>query len=55
MCSKCVELDRKIEHCRRLASSSLDQNTVNGLEALIEQLRAERVALHPDSKQGQKA
>jgi hypothetical protein len=50
MCGKCVELDRKIEHCLRLASSSLDQNTIDAIEKLIEQLRADQAALHPQSQ-----
>jgi hypothetical protein len=50
MCAKCEELDRKIEHCRRLQSTASDQNVAESIAALIEKLRAEKVALHPEAQ-----
>ena len=36
MCSKCDELDRKIEHYQRLSRMLLDERVIEGLETLIE-------------------
>ena len=49
MCSKCDELDRKIEHYQRLSRMLLDQRVIEGLEALIEKYKADKKALHPES------
>jgi uncharacterized protein YjaZ len=51
MCNKCAELQRKIEHCRRLGSSTVDQETISRIEALIEELLAQKAALHRNDKQ----
>ena len=48
MCSKCDELDRKIEHYQRLSRMLLDQRVIEGLEALIEKYKADKKALHPE-------
>jgi hypothetical protein len=50
MCERCVELDQKIHHYRRLALSIVDQRTVDGINELIEKMKAEKVALHPEQK-----
>jgi hypothetical protein len=50
MCEKCVELDQKIDHYQRLASSIMDPRTVDGINELIEKMKAEKVALHPEEK-----
>jgi hypothetical protein len=42
MCEKCVELDRKIEHYRLLAS------VLDGIKHLIEQMQAQKAAFHPE-------
>jgi hypothetical protein len=47
MCEKCVELDSKIEHYQRLSSGITDQCTLDGIEELIEQMKAQKAALHP--------
>ena len=47
MCDKCVELDRKIEHCERLAASITDQLTIYRIKMPIEELRARKVGTHP--------
>ncbi|MEA3159449.1 MAG: hypothetical protein QOD95_997 [Gammaproteobacteria bacterium] len=47
MCEKCVELDGKIEHYRVLASCTTDQPILDGIKELIEQMQAQKVALHP--------
>ena len=46
MCEKCVELDKKIAHYRRLSLIIIDQQTIDGINKLIEKMRAEKVALH---------
>jgi len=48
MCSKCDELDRKIEHYQRLSRMLLDQRVIEGLETLIEKYKADKKALHPE-------
>jgi hypothetical protein len=48
MCEKCVELDGKIERYKRLSSGVTDQPTLDGIKALIEQINAQKAALHPD-------
>lgn len=50
MCDKCVELDKKIDHYRRLSSSIIDQRTVDGIDGLIEKMKDEKAALHTDQK-----
>jgi hypothetical protein len=48
MCEKCVELDRKIEHYRLLASRITDQPILDGIKHLIERMQAQKAALHPE-------
>jgi hypothetical protein len=50
MCAKCVELDKRIDHYRRIASRMLDTRTLDGINELIEKMKAEKAALHPDQK-----
>jgi FAD/FMN-containing dehydrogenase len=51
MCEKCVELDGKIEHYQRLFSRITDQLTLDGIKKLIEQMQAQKAALHPEQSQ----
>ena len=48
MCEKCVELDGKIEHYRRLSSRITDQPTLDGIKKLIEEINAQKAVLHPE-------
>jgi hypothetical protein len=48
MCEQCEELDRKISHYRKLASSLTDEPTLLGLKKLTEEAEARKRALHPD-------
>jgi hypothetical protein len=48
MCDKCVELDGKIEHYRRLSSRITDQPTLDGIKKLIEEINAQKAVLHPE-------
>jgi beta-phosphoglucomutase-like phosphatase (HAD superfamily) len=51
MCDKCVELDRKIEHYQRVASGFTDQPLLDGIKELVERMKAQKAALHPDQNQ----
>jgi FAD/FMN-containing dehydrogenase len=48
MCDKCVELDGKIEHYQRLSSTITDQRTLDGIKELVERMKAQKTALHPE-------
>jgi hypothetical protein len=50
MCDKCVELDGKIEHYQRMASRITDQAMFDGIRELIERVKAEKAALHPNQQ-----
>jgi hypothetical protein len=51
MCDKCVELDGKIEHYQSLSSRITDQATLDGIKQLVERMRTQKAALHPEQKQ----
>jgi hypothetical protein len=48
MCEQCVEIDKKIEHYRSVASRITDQQTIDGIKGLIERMQAQKLALHPE-------
>jgi hypothetical protein len=48
MCHSCVEIDKKIEHYRRLQRSITDQLTIETINKLIYGLSAQKDSLHPD-------
>jgi hypothetical protein len=48
MCEKCEELDKKIDHYRTLMARVTDRQTNEGIAKLIENLRAQKAALHPE-------
>ena len=50
MCDKCIELDKKIEHCLRIAFSLNDQLTVDRIKAVIAELEARKKNLHPEQE-----
>ncbi len=50
MCDKCTELDAKIDRYKRLAAAILDASTIDGINGLIETMKAQKVALRPDQK-----
>jgi hypothetical protein len=49
MCAKCVEIDKRIAHFQELRGRLLDPQTLRSLEILIEELKATKVALQPES------
>jgi hypothetical protein len=51
MCDKCVDLDRKIEHYRKLASAISDPLTIEGVADLIKAMEARKVQLHLERKE----
>ena len=46
-CDKCDELDKKIEHYRRILLSIGDQITVDRIKAMIGVLHVQKATLHP--------
>ena len=50
MCEKCVELDKKLEQYRRIASSITDQLTIERLNKLIKDTAAEKAKLRSDQQ-----
>jgi hypothetical protein len=51
MCAKCDELDKKIEHYRKISSAIGDQITVERINAMIADLQTQKAALHPEPEQ----
>ena len=49
MCEKCVEMNAKIDQYQRLSRGVTDQATIDGIEQLIAEMRAQKVALHPEA------
>jgi hypothetical protein len=50
MCEKCAQLDAKIEHYRRLSFRLTDQRTLEGIEKLIEQMKAQKATIHAEQQ-----
>jgi hypothetical protein len=48
MCEKCLEIDEKIKRYRRVVDAAADELTRNRMEDLIQHLKDEKRALHPD-------
>ena len=47
MCERCVEFDAKIERYNRIAGYLTDQLTIERIKMLVNELAAEKAALHP--------
>lgn len=50
MCDKCIQLDRKIERYKRLAWAIADELTLERLQELLREMRAQKTALHPEQQ-----
>jgi hypothetical protein len=50
ICDRCAELDRKIEHYRKLASGISDRLTIEGIADLMKEMEAQKAQLHPEQK-----
>jgi len=48
MCEKCKPIDDKIAHYQFLRSAVLDQQTVDGIEQLMQELEMQKKELHPE-------
>ena len=48
MCEQCVEIDKKIEHYRFMASRITDQPMLDAIKNLIKRMQAQRASLHPE-------
>jgi hypothetical protein len=48
MCVQCDDINKRIEHYRRLASRLTDQPMLDGIQQLIERMQARKAALHPE-------
>jgi hypothetical protein len=51
MCEKCIKLDDKIDHYKRLARMITDEQFLYGMMQGIERAKAEKAALHPEREQ----
>jgi hypothetical protein len=51
MCDKCVELDRKFEHYRKLAAAIPDSLTIKGVANLMKAMEARKLQLHLEEKE----
>ena len=50
MCSKCAELDVKIEHYERIRLSIGDQVTVDRIKELVAEMNAQKAKFHPEKE-----
>lgn len=48
MCEKCTELDKKIEHYKKLSTWVLDQSAQEGIRFLIAKYHDDKKALHSE-------
>jgi hypothetical protein len=48
MCEKCVEIDQAIERYRKIQRQIGDQVAVDRTKELIAELKAQKVAFHPE-------
>ena len=48
MCEKCDEIDKTIERYRRIQQRILDPQLIDGAQKLIDELEADKAALHPE-------
>jgi hypothetical protein len=51
MCNKCTELDDKIAHYKRISTCITDRLTLDRIKELLQQMKAEKSALHPKQEQ----
>jgi hypothetical protein len=48
MCDACDQLDKKIEHYKKVMAAMTDQLTIERITALVAELQAQKAALHPE-------
>jgi hypothetical protein len=47
MCDVCGQLEKKIAHYRRVMTAMTDQLTIERIAALVAEMEAQMIALHP--------
>jgi hypothetical protein len=50
MCERCAELDERLRRYRRISDSINDQLTIDRIKGMIDDLEAQKAALHPEQK-----
>ena len=50
MCDRCTELDERLRRYRKISDSINDQLTIDRIKGMIDDLEAQKVALHPEQK-----
>jgi hypothetical protein len=50
MCDKCDEIDKTIDRYRRIQQRIFDQQLIDGAQKLIDDLEADKLALHPKTE-----
>jgi hypothetical protein len=48
MCEKCTELDRRIQHLKRMVEQLADQQTIAAASGMIKEMEDQKVRLHTD-------
>ena len=48
MCWKCEEIDKRVLHYRVIAARVTDKQTLDGIQQLVDALKAEKKTLHPE-------
>jgi hypothetical protein len=48
MCGICNQLDENIAHYKKIQAAMTDQLTIERIAALVAELEAQKVALHPE-------
>jgi hypothetical protein len=51
MCDKCVDIEEKLARYRRLHKAVGDNDVIQRLREMIDELAAEKLALHPDGEE----
>jgi hypothetical protein len=51
MCEKCIELDEKIDHYEKLSRMITDERALDAIRKMIEGVKAQQAALHPEGEQ----
>jgi hypothetical protein len=50
MCEECKHIDERIARYRLLGNQITDEQTLDGIDRLIQELKAQRRRLHPDEQ-----
>ena len=50
MCEKCIEIDKKIQHYREIASRLFDEQTIDGIGRLIAELEQRKLTFGCEAK-----